>query len=372
MSKNHIICRNILLKIFVAVFILSIFTSCNENFRVKVIQNDGTPLSKLLFVSYCQNVYGIDYENLDCHVHLKLNTFTSQPLVYNNQIFFGDNGTDIGKWGNSVFVLDSSFKFKTQIESVPNIYRLSVYDNYLIASSACYFGGDVQTGLQGGFSLIDLSDLKNILIYEKLPGMLNNSGNCYGYKNNLYLSTSSEKFIENSNKISRFSLDNFEISEVTSLTEQEFQTEYSPEAVINKNHLWVSYFECPIIDVFYLGTNEKIKRIDLRKYFTEFKDECITSPEKNNFWFNHSFVHDDVYYIDACKRYGNETDGNYIFLIDSNSFELIRILPIDAYIRYLYDIKVVDEYSDYLFLNFGNRLMKVSAKTGQIEKEIIF
>ncbi len=61
--KNFISRKDFL--IFAALSIILIFSSCKpSSFRLKtkIIQNDGTSVSDLWFVEFCQNIYGIDIE----------------------------------------------------------------------------------------------------------------------------------------------------------------------------------------------------------------------------------------------------------------------------------------------------------------------
>lgn len=163
------------------------FTSCKEDnpFVLSVdVEKKVNSYDGLWMLSHGTNIYGIDPASMEVKAKIKLNTFVSQPVVDSDgTMYVGDEGTDIGYFGNWIFSFNKNCSLKKQISAIPNISQIVCADSFVFADSLCMYGEQGKMG----YAIIDKAEEKRTELNTNLDFWIAHSGKQWIYDNKIYL-----------------------------------------------------------------------------------------------------------------------------------------------------------------------------------------
>ena len=331
-------------KLFLAgIMILSFVSiSCAKpKIKAKVIKNDLTvDLNDCWLFSSGKSFFALNKANLSECVHVEFDTFVSNPFVYNNKIYFGDQGKVPGDFGHGIYVFDRKFKLLKNIPSLPNVRNLVQVDKFLIADTLCFFKNG-----ESGFTVIDLETDQKVYVSSKEPNIINNQGNIWSYNNQLILGFNQKSL---DSKIFSYS---FEVQgENLKLKRKQINDKNYPSfnSVIAENLLFLNLKNENEIVVFDLDKNQEAACIDFRKYLPK-SVETITN--RKPYFFN------DCYYLLVYEADQTKNNAFNAILKYDLQKEKVYIQKINCNARALNEIKMCDE--EYIYLRQGFEIEKV-------------
>lgn len=359
--------------------ILFLFSACSFESKITTIHQNKADINNLWLFTLTNYLVGVDPDTIETKVVVEFPVGIEAPIVANNKIYLGE--TNIFGWRNNragVIVLDENFQFQKEIKTVPNIARLSVYDNLLFTDCMSFgYGGT------SAFSVIDLTSDELVYEYYELPFMITNSKNsCWGYDGKVYLGIRAKAWDKNSCNVTVVNTNPIEVLETTEIYTTDFPEFEETSVLVNKNQLWVCYRNKEYICVYDLDTNEKITSIDLRKYVPELESEPFEHvlgddghpTEWNDYALDVARIMDGVYYS-TIYNYGiiaeNEIVLNAIIGIDTETFEVKRIIRLNTNLSSIYEYKFSKENSDIVFLRCFNEIYAYSISTGELINEYV-
>lgn len=354
------------IRFYIALFSLIMFTGCKFNYtgnplRIKIIKNEGNGIMSQCFFSDNWTVQGFDLETMELKTCIKLNHFVTTPFVHNNKLILGDQG-DLSDWGGNLFILDENYKLNNVVEAVSNIYKFLTYDNYLIATSFCYFENGA------GISIFDLNDYSLIKHVTNLKNIVMNDGdyNC-GYNGKIYLVTESQAATELNpgidNSVTIFDVNNFDDMKTTEIYTNEFLQELTPSILIHENKLWINFKYSNIIDVYDLDTNTRIKRFYVKDYF-----DIDNDGEYNT--LKH-FIKNGLYYTVIRKEH--DSKENYLAAFNTETLEFSDsyklpdepLVPVEGF-------KSFEGYDDYVYYSTYGKVYKYSLSQKKVVAQNTF
>src|SRR5574344_1182420 len=178
-------------KIIVVAILLSslVVLSCkdDETFTLAVTPvKTAASYDGLLMVAYGKNIYGFAPDSLAVEVELKLNTFVTRPVVDSDgTMYVGDQGTEIGSYGNYRFSFNKDCSLKNQISAIPNISNIVCTNSFVIMDSNCFYDDPYCMG----YAIVDTATETRTQLNTALTYYLTHSGNQWIYNNKLYVGT---------------------------------------------------------------------------------------------------------------------------------------------------------------------------------------
>ena len=176
--------------IVVAILLSSLFVlSCkdDETFTLSVTpEKTAASYDGLLMVAHGKNIYGFAPDSLAVEVELKLNTFISRPVVDSDgTMYVGDQGTEIGSYGNYLFSFNKDGSLKNQISAIPNISNIVCTNSFVFMDSNCFYGDAYCMG----YAIVDKATETRTQLNTDLTYYLTHSGSQWIYNNKIYVGT---------------------------------------------------------------------------------------------------------------------------------------------------------------------------------------
>lgn len=352
-----------------SIFVLSIsllipfFPSCNISgfdLRVDTVKA-GDEFDGLWLLSYSKNVYAVDPEDLAVRIHFSLNTFVSQPVLdtYGN-ILIGDQGKKVGAFGNGLYVLNSQGTVLRYVPALPNISNIAPTESFIFTDSMCFYDDGYC-----GFSLIDRNNAYAVTTNMTMSNYVVHSGRQWIHNNQLYVGTA--EFPSQSRPASFFTIDclsgNVSLP-FTDFTSQEEGDQRQFFYTLDSNSLYTLY-----------GYEKTIRRFDLdSKSLAAFKDlesdlvEMVPDLEHCVIQYPVCFA-DDLYILCTATNGNLNLSLQGLVILDPETLVFKKFLPLE-YITtsvLLPPFSFFDEYPNFVYFRYYNRLLKYDLATGKID-----
>ena len=312
--------------------------SCEEKeFELSVKTHKDSELcgDDILF-SASRHVYGFNPVTMDLKLHLELNTYVSQPVMNDDGSFYlGDQGQDIGYFGNWIFAFTNRGELKKQAAAIPNIDKIINLPEAVVASSMCLFGEKMKMG----YTVIDKDNMSREVLNTNLDSFIPHSGDQWTFGNKIYIFTSANNYSEVPAPVKFFTIDtgDFSESEKTedfvdgTLSQKMFAYTLCDDKIIT------SYGTEFVVEKYDIATKTLTGRINLGDYVPELRKALDEQTEEEkalgviDYCTADPTVCDGMLYL-FCKKY--ESDDESLFMqsmivIDMSSFTFKKIINLE-------------------------------------------